>query len=58
LPVKPSAEVVATIQQLLKLRAALGAQAWSGMTLIVSQDGRCKVDIDYDEDRAGNPRLH
>jgi hypothetical protein len=46
-PIKPSAELVATMKQVLKTRGAFSQEAWSGMRLIVSQDGRCNVDFDY-----------
>jgi hypothetical protein len=46
-PIKPSAELVATMKQVLKMRDALSTEAWSGMRLILSQDGRCDVGFDY-----------
>jgi hypothetical protein len=55
--VMPSAELMMAIREILQSRVAFSEEPWSGMKLIIGEDGQCRVSFNYDAKCADDPNF-
>jgi hypothetical protein len=56
-PVMPSAEIMTVLRELVQLRGAFSQEPWSGMKLVITEDGQCKVSFNYDPKCGDDPNF-
>ena len=57
LPIRPSGEIITVLRDIAQTRGAFSREPWSGMKLVISQDGQCTVSFNYDPKGADDPNF-
>ena len=56
-PIRPSAEIITALRDIVQMRGAFSQEPWSGMKLVIGEDGQCRVSFNYDPKCADDPNF-